>query len=281
MFPDYERLVMDDYRQKKADNILSSLLIHPTQAKLKRACEQLCKGELLKKDEKVIRDFCEEWDNDRTCLQNIGDCDVDKFKPLSNFLKKEKGSTDPINIELLACLIDFSRRPYELGKKYEVGEGVQVEEDEQSCVDGTLNDSLRNQEEGKATIAPLKPKRKFSKTAKVGVLLGITGVAVLVWWIISWPKDGACMYWANDHFEQIPCSKQVPNTLIIALDTAKANHLKKLTCKDSIINRGKGNVWYSKINNVVEFFTADGEHPVVRGRHLKPATNHIIETYAK
>jgi hypothetical protein len=116
MFADYERLVMEHYQRKKDNNLLSIQLMHPTPARIKRECVRLCGDKLQRKDEKVIRDFCEAWDNTKTCLQNIDNCDVDKFRPLLKFLKGDTESTDPKNIHLLAWLIDFPHRPFEHGK---------------------------------------------------------------------------------------------------------------------------------------------------------------------
>jgi hypothetical protein len=87
------------------------------------------------------------------------------------------------------------------------------------------------------------------------------------------------MYWAKDHFQPIPCTQKVPNTLVVALDTVKVKNFKRITRPDTITNRAKGSVWYSKIDNEIEFFTADGEHPVVIGRRLKPITDYIIDKY--
>ena len=291
MYADYERLVMDDYQRKKSDSILSSLLIHPTRAKLKRECERLCKGELLKKDEKVIREFCEDWDNTRTCLQIIKDCDVDKFRPLVNFLKGNTENTDHRNIYLLAWLIDFSDRPFVDGKKYELPEDTQVDAEEPEpptynyidetpfpVKDGKPNngteEAVRN---SLANIEDVKPKRNFRKVLLTCVLLAATGAAGYLWY--NRPVNGACMYWAKDHFQQIPCNQPVPNVLVIALDTARLANFRKITNVSTITRQDIGRLWYSKINNEVEFFTAAGEHPVVIGRRLKPVTNYIIGKY--
>lgn len=87
------------------------------------------------------------------------------------------------------------------------------------------------------------------------------------------------MYWAKDHFQPIPCNQPVPNTLVVALDTVRVKNFKKITRPDTITNRAKGNVWYSKIDNEIEFFTTGGEHPVVIGRRLKPISDYIIDKY--
>lgn len=94
------------------------------------------------------------------------------------------------------------------------------------------------------------------------------------------PSSGSCMYWIKDHYEQIPCNQKMSDRLVLALDTARLNNFRMLTHKDSVIKRGVGLVWYSKIDNDVQFYTGDGRHPVVYSRRLKPATQYIIDKYA-
>lgn len=323
MFADYERLVVDDYQRKKSQNALLSGLMHPTQAKLKKECERLCKSKIHNKDEKVIRDFCEEWDNTKTCLQNIEKCDVDKFKPLANFLKGNTGSTDPRNIHLLAWLIDFPHRPFDLRKDYtslkeiqdgfddtETVEGANVEvplfSEEPQAVDiekknkfieiqkevdesteniGVKENAANNTSvSSQSLIRTLTQRWRFRKVVVAGVLLAVTGTGGFWWWekthpAYIMPENGSCMYWADDHFQPIPCNQKIPNTLVVALDTAKVKNFKKITRPDTITHQAKGHVWYSKINMKIEFFTADGTHPVVIGRRLKPITDYIINKY--
>lgn len=94
------------------------------------------------------------------------------------------------------------------------------------------------------------------------------------------PPSGSCMYWNKDHYEQVPCNQKMSDILVLALDTNKLKNFRMLTCKDSVLKRGKGLVWYSKIDNDVQFYTGDGRHPVVYSRRLKPATQYIIDKYA-
>ncbi len=65
--------------------------------------------------------------------------------------------------------------------------------------------------------------------------------------------NGGCMYWAGDHYQPVPCNQKVPNTLVVALDTLLIKNFRKITQPDTITNRAIGLVWYSKINNKVEF----------------------------
>ena len=90
--------------------------------------------------------------------------------------------------------------------------------------------------------------------------------------------DG-CMYWAGDHYQQIPCNQKMGETLVIALDTEKLNSFKKITRQDTITQTDIGRIWYIKLNNKVEFFTASGNYPLDPTLRLKPVTDYIISKY--
>lgn len=326
VFLDYQRLVMEYYQRKKGLHLLRSALDHPTQAKLKKESLRLCQGKISGKDEKVIKDFCEKWDDEKTCFQNLVKYDADKFKPLSNYLKNPIGNTDPKYIELLAWLIEFPNRPYDYYKDYTgitvddllkpqveangnessltqsnlitVIEGGQIAIDKKPPGEENMNSTIEDVgsivdmdraigigEEAK--IKPgAKPKQRYRKVLTVGALLVVIAGGGYLWWDTRLRynmsfEHGGCMYWTEDHYQPIPCNQKIPNTIVVALDSVKIRSFKKITQPDTITHRAIGSVWYSKINNKVEFFTADGDHPVVIDRHLKPVTKRIIDKYAR
>jgi len=122
MFADYTKLILADYEEKRAGNVLSIRLIHPSPAKLREESLAVRSRRYdRKKDEVALVGFFGNGD-DRELLQAIKRIDIDKFKPLINFLKNPAINTDQKNIELLAWLIDFEKRPFELGKKYNTEE---------------------------------------------------------------------------------------------------------------------------------------------------------------
>lgn len=83
-----------------------------------------------------------------------------------------------------------------------------------------------------------------------------------------------CMYW--DGKEYIPKDCNSHENKLIAIDMKMVENFKKITRPDTI--KKITNIWYSKHQNVVEFFTADGVNPE-NGRELKPVSNHIFEKY--
>lgn len=328
VFTDYEKLVLQDYKFKRSKSFIPSGLMHPTRAKLKKACSEICKGELSPQDKKAIRDFCKKWDETKTFSQNITAYDEDKFRPLSDYLTDitESKNTDPIYIELLACLINFPHRPYDYTIDYEpllkMQAGAMVIEQESGTDNHTgsntiiiepyseiNNSSLQDNEIPVISTGPAPDvtertrniqnvplpddgvintldnnQKKENKSALSPLLkAGVVLIFLLMgyWWYrfeIS-RETGGCMYWAGDHFQRVPCDKKIPDTYVVALDTFRLRHFKKITAVKTITHRDKGCVWYSKIGNHLEYFTADGKHPIVMNYELKPITDYIIDTH--
>lgn len=118
MFADYTKLVLLDYEKKRAQHALSSRLSLPTTAKLREECMDVCIKRYTRKDARVLNDFFGGEDDQKAVLKKIEKYDADKLKPLLNFINRKTKSPDTRVIELLAWLIDFEPRPFQLGKSY-------------------------------------------------------------------------------------------------------------------------------------------------------------------
>jgi len=84
-----------------------------------------------------------------------------------------------------------------------------------------------------------------------------------------------CMYWNGKEYVPEDC-RQTKNDLI-AIDAKKVANFRKITQPDTITSIK--NIWYSKYQNEVEFFTDNGINPE-NGSDLRPLTYHILEKYA-
>ncbi|MBV6881586.1 hypothetical protein NG800_016665 [Epilithonimonas ginsengisoli] len=85
-----------------------------------------------------------------------------------------------------------------------------------------------------------------------------------------------CMFW--DGKEYIPAHCSDTENGLIALDRKLVDNFKKITTPDTITSIK--NVWYSKHQNVVEFFTADGVNPE-NGKELHELSQHMLDKYIK
>ncbi len=301
----YTDAVVSEYKAKKTARTLSLRLVHPTPAKLKEECKVVCRERFERKDYPILKTFFGEAADVKACLVAIGKCEIDKFKPLLNFINGKVSDPHPTNVELLAWLIDFKNRPFDDQKKYEVNaspavinEEAQIQEEkgkeresDQEKEDKTNMQVAKSDIEKQAAIAPPAKTKITSKIIAAAVVLAI--LAPVIYLSIK-PDPGrgkpqgaaltghdSCMYWAGDHYQQISCSQKLGDTLIVALDSMKLNHFKKITQPDTITKNAIGYVWYVKINGSLELYTADGNHPVHQEYRLRPITLYMINKYIK
>ncbi|WP_131725398.1 hypothetical protein [Chryseobacterium sp. Leaf180] len=91
-------------------------------------------------------------------------------------------------------------------------------------------------------------------------------------------KDKIYMYWNGAEYIATDSSYIRPEVKVIALKKEELLHFKKIKIPDTITERSLHKIWYSKKNNKVEFFTADGNNPE-NGKSLNPLTEHILYKY--
>ena len=299
MFADYTKLVLRSYEEKRAGNTLSLRLIHPTPAQLKEECEAIFCSRYKRKDEGTLCVFFGDGNEGEPGLKAIKKCDIDKFRPLVNFLLKKTQTPDKKNIELLAWLIDFEPRPFVYGKQYPdnitVGDKAYQENAQplgkaRPTVQTGSDAGDETQPGGIKFSRTSLNKHRFNLKAKAVIIIVIIlalGGGVIYWsqnksetyGLANLKKGEACMYWAGDHYEQVSCSQQHGDTLIVALDTFRLKNFKKITRQDTITLNDIGRVWYIKINNQIEYFTSDGYYPLDPKRRLRPITDYIIRKY--
>ncbi|WP_142683501.1 hypothetical protein [Chitinophaga polysaccharea] len=295
MYPDYQSLVLKDYQEKKAGNALSLRLRSPTPAQIRDECIAVCEERYQAKDEQVLRTFFGKRDDVAGYILAIRKHDTDRFKPLVNYLRGQVASTDQKNTELLAWLINFEPRPFQLGKKYDAaGAGPELteeekEEEEQEAVTGKVDKSGTN-------VGVMKMFEHVPEKAKPGsknrVIIILAFLIIFIgsgsYWLLNRKPSKivltgkeSCMYWAGDHYEPVSCNQKFKDTLVVALDSVMLHRFKKITKPDTITGRAKGYVWYVKVDEGIEFYTSDGYHPIYHQKRLRPLTDYIIYKYVR
>lgn len=114
MHEDYAEAVLQNYRDLREANKLSFRLAYPTPGKLKRECILAYSDRFERKDDKALRDFFEVNGPVNSWIKVIGKFDTDKFRPLVNFLKNPSYRTSEAKIEIIAWLIGFKFRPFDV-----------------------------------------------------------------------------------------------------------------------------------------------------------------------
>jgi len=287
MYADYTSFVLSKYKNGCKEQQLSPNLSNPTPGNLRAECVIVCGQRFDSNDQRILRTFFGQHNNQKAYIHAIEVFDVDQFKPLSNYIAGKTKGTKEKNIELLAWLIDVQPRPYRddfsylntntqpaINKNNVTAKDtvVSLEISQAPNVRGlfAVTDARNNYTAGKAFL------NKHSIVIAVLVLLMFLGS---YWLWNSYKHSGGCMYWADDHYELVDCDKKMGKILVVAADNNLLSNFRKITRKDTITAKALGHVWYSKINNEIEYFTADGYHPVMVRYHLKPLTQYIIQQH--
>ncbi|MFD2902550.1 hypothetical protein [Sphingobacterium anhuiense] len=135
---------------------------------------------------------------------------------------------------------------------------------------------------GVNTIAVSKPntikgKTFFRNKANYpygGLILVIITIAIFSF------INKECMCWNGIKYIKVDCRDNTQSNQIIGLNEDKLNNFEKIMKPDTLTKTDVGKVWYSKIDNEVEFFTHAGHHPILTRKSLKAATEHIIRTHS-
>jgi hypothetical protein len=297
MWGNYIDRVLEEYQKKQLSNTLSPQLRRPTTTKLRKACEILYSSATInKEDEKILYDFFNLTGDKSTYLQTIRKFDVDKFRPLLNFINRKTNKTDEKNIELLALLIDFKKRPFELGESY-LPEDRKDTEDNRSKVANNIEKEAETPgikvEVDRPVATPgigieqknfrrlkFRIRRKQIWIGVVFIIL-ITSISFLVLTNNKKAKFGSasnesCMYWTGDHYARISCEKKINDGIVVALDSDRLEKFRRITKTDTITQNAIGYVWYYKKDGQLEYYTSGGYHPIYINDSLKPITRYII-----
>jgi hypothetical protein len=284
---DYTNAVLEDYHQKKAVDALPFDMRQLSPASLKAACLEVCRDKYSKKDESLLKAFFENGSDQETFLAIIDNCGIDKFRPLVYFLKKKTTKPDDKVVELVAWLINFKDRPYDPKKDYSKRPGVIQGTPQGPPIDvitGPNPSGSGEPQEGPqpTVIEPAKKKQKNKKIVLTIMILATLGM-VAYWAEYSKPVPPVglqrCMYWAEDHYQPVDCEKKIENTQVIALDTEKVLHFRKITRPDTITTSARGSVWYGRYRGNYEYYTDSGFHPLDPNLRLKPISEYIISRH--
>jgi len=272
MFEEFKQEVFAAYKDLSSRHELPDEMENLTRFGLKRHAQRVLADRYDRKDDEVIRQFFDPRNQYANNEERIDRFDLDGFRPLVLFMQGRTQNPHERVVKILAWLIDFEPRPYAEWRKMR-GSDLQIMND--SGAD-TAEDLTANSSEigGK----PQKKNKLAWYLAGVALLAGLAA-----YFAINQPQclDKQCMYWASDRYVAICCEERLPGANIVAIRPYELEHFRRITQPDTLTVQHANKVWYSKIDNTVEFFTAPAtQHPVHQDRLLKPATAYILEKYA-
>ncbi|WP_131539918.1 hypothetical protein [Pedobacter nototheniae] len=106
----YTKQVFDYYQKRKKEDSLSIHLAAPTPGNLRDECLIVYEERGMVKETPALRSFFGSVDHAEDYIQKIRRFDIDKFRPVVNFLIEETKTTKDKNLKLIAWLIDFESR---------------------------------------------------------------------------------------------------------------------------------------------------------------------------
>jgi len=313
---DYKTALKAKYEEVKNEDV-SGLLSHPSPANLKTLCMIKAEEKTGIDDTIFFKRFFKVNDGENL-LVKIESFDIDKFRPAGNFLKGKTGSTSRSTLEIIAIIVDFDLRPYgkfsKLSIKTDPKEAFNPEKPSYKNPDETppaANMDETSKEEKKPEKPPViilisddgraqgmsdavtkneeslpKPKQNKTYRSLPTIVTGIILFSILGYTVKQeFYPEKKCLEWKIDHYEHTVCKGSAVDSLYQPRPLQANNELLRfrklnITAKTRFFINGQPAVWYSKDNNVVEFFNAPGVHPIT-GESLKPVTRHIVETYAR
>lgn len=282
-FPDYTKLVYASFKKKQEDSE-HPLLSAFTRAAIRQQClniyqERLSRAE--RKDVNTLKNFFGIPDNGEDFSSLIELHSLDRFRPLENLMQGRIQSPAPANVELLAWLIDFKHRPFK------VGMNVQLTDEEVAILEKNTKQNGERTEKGggEQEFGKVREKRKrIMVVASLFLAITLGGA-----FIIRQDRDArkaflekagiGCMYWADDHYEKVPCNEEQRDRLVLPLNAKKLQDFKRITKTDTITEWSIGKLYYIKRNKVIELYTAAGNHPVETTRTLRKLSSYMYNKY--
>jgi hypothetical protein len=307
--PDYGKLVFRTYHLLRSTPEFSPALKQPTPASIRKECLTVYKERPDIKDEPVLRSFFGPAEENKSFLTPIKEFPTDGFKAFSNYLKGRAVKTDDKNVELLAWLIDFPHRPFRYGMEVILSEeekkilnsnegfGENVEKNKKEEEDGKTEEikSQTHANEQEAVTIPTNDipvlalpislgndtwsRKKHLTFNRQWLIFGVPLVFAILslGFYLLYDKGDECMYWTGDHYEKIDCDADIKAKDL--LNEERWKNFRKITNPDTITAWSIGKLYYLKTNNVMEYFTAGGTHPVYVTRTLKVLSQYMFDKH--
>jgi hypothetical protein len=281
---DYKKGIKAKYDEAKTGEF-SGFLMNPSPAELKNLCLLLWDRGCNNLDQEILERFFDFNDksNKRKQIENF---DVDKLRPISNFLKGRTGTTRPINMDLIAVLVDFNPRPCWKFRSRNSEELTEILT-EVIATNEIVNKEGRIEEEDKKEVAIFEELKKKSVAKKITFaviplfVFGAVGYGVKN----SFFRGKNCMVWVKTHYEATEYDVVKDTADVCPYNQEVLDHFKKIAVCDTTTFFKNGDtdnplVWYGKSidKKEYEYFNQPGLHPETR-KTLKPISKYIIRKH--
>lgn len=287
MFEEYKEDLRNFYLEKKAANQLPDALDRPERQKLRRECLRVLTTRNSKHDQEVVRAFFDPINQYEELSKSIEKFDLDRFRPIVNFLTKGTAVRSDESVKLLAWLLGFDS--YHDWRLKRTSEEIAPKETlfQENLLPVTELVEPTSLDEGVKVRQQFTRERASSTTILIGSLSGMVILATvfLVYQHLfnhgtQMPTSNQkCMYWTGKQFRPIECGAKNVRGSIVPLNLGTLKNQRRLFMTDTLTKRSLGKVWYLKRNGQHEFFTDSGRHPIDTQKMLKPLSRYILSNH--
>jgi len=301
MHESYKKVLKEHYEIEKKGEQINSLL-NPTPAGLRDLFVYRMEQSNNVADVNVFEQFLG-FSYEKNAVNKIK-AEIDKFRPLVNFLKDKSDLTEIKRLNALAILLDYPNRPFNKFSNIQKNTTEIIEEKKEEIIEKpndiskeevivkqkeiTVVEDLTPKENTQEVIVvpdeePIKNQRKFpfKEIGIIGIVV-IIGISLFINIKNFTTKD--CMVWKGEKYEAVDCSETINSFAETTLpkDDKLIKDFRKIKVdnKTSFFDK-KGNpkVWYIKNpNGTLEFFNQPGLQPETE-KTLKPISKYIIQEY--
>jgi hypothetical protein len=277
----YKMAIKTKYEEVKTGEF-SNFLLNPSPAELKILCLLLWDNGISKQDQKIVDVFFGLNDASEKRKQ-IELFNVDKLKPIGNFLKGKTETTRVANLDLVAFLVDFHPRPY---RKFRTGQEIVKLTADYSISESSIKEKNRGIEVEKSGVVFEDFKKRI-----VSKRIALIVLSLFVFGSVSYGVKNNffskknCMVWTKDHFQAVDYDTVKDTAEVVTLNQYVLDNFQKIAVSDTTIFFKNGDydrplVWYGKSpdKKEYEYFNQPGLHPVTR-QTLKPISKYIIKKY--
>ncbi|UUV20238.1 hypothetical protein [Paenimyroides aestuarii] len=308
---DFYKKALKAYYETEKEKAHNTALINPTPAGLR----DLFVYQMEKSTHASDRDTFEQFlgfSYEKNAVNKIK-AEIDKFRPIVNFLKDKSDLTEIKRLNALAVLLNYPNRPFtkfsHLQKKIaevKESENEEVIENPAASYNVVVPESPENDEtetnvEEKtpetvnepvvfdkiAVVSEEIPKksRRNNHFKKIGIV-GILSILILISVFMNIKNLTAkdCMVWKEEKYVAVDCKEVVNSFTATAVpkDDQLIKEFRKLKVDTKTLffdKKGNPKIWYIKNpNGTLEFYNKPGLQPET-GKTLKPVSRYIIQEY--
>ena len=272
--------VLHEYQQKRDQGQLDTRLENPSPANLRNYAYILYQKGLSKDDEQIFKEYFGELDLEK----RIKNFDLGKIKSVQNYLNAETKNPAEIIVKLSAILTDFQPRPYAKWSQQQRPKETNLDNRKAEYEVELTNDganilTVTTEENKIASTETAKITTNFKHKKSILITSACLAIGSLGFVLSNSLEKKDCVYWNGEQYMEVACSNSEIRAEIFPLKDKSLLDLRKITRTDTLDQDDVHKIWYSKIKNKVEFFTAPGYHPVEKDKPLKPATWYMIKKY--